>query len=213
MNLKFLSSTFLLTAISSQATLILSGVIDGDLSGGNPKAVIVTATADIADLSIYGIGSANNGGGSDGEEFTFDMVAASAGDVFVIAGNTVSETFFNTNYSDLGVFLNSAASINGDDAIELFENGAVIDTFGDIDIDGTGQVWEYSDGYAVRTGGTASATFNETDYNIVDDGLDNLSEADQISTIQSAFNFTAVPEPGVSVLAGFALLTLLRRRR
>ena len=41
-------------------------------------------------------------------------------------------------------------SINGDDAIELFENGIVIDTFGDIDMDGTGTPWDYLDGWVKR---------------------------------------------------------------
>ena len=50
---------------TTQADLVSTGVIDGDLTGGNPKAVILTATGDIADLSLWGAGSANNGGGSD----------------------------------------------------------------------------------------------------------------------------------------------------
>ena len=41
-----------------------------------------------------------------------------------------------------------ALSINGDDAIELFENGVMVDVFGDIATDGTGQAWEYKDGWA-----------------------------------------------------------------
>ena len=41
-------------------------------------------------------------------------------------------------------------SINGDDAVELFENGNVIDTFGDINVDGNGEAWEYLDGWASR---------------------------------------------------------------
>ena len=46
--------------------------------------------------------------------------------------------------------MHSAANINGDDAIELFENGNVIDTFGDINTDGTGEPWEYLDGWVSR---------------------------------------------------------------
>ena len=57
--------------------------------------------------------------------------------------------------------------INGDDAIELFSlaGGApsVIDTFGDINVDGNGEAWEYMDGWAYRTGGTAGA-FNISDW-------------------------------------------------
>ena len=35
--------------------------------GSNGKAIHVTATDTISDLSIYGIGVANNGGGTDGQ--------------------------------------------------------------------------------------------------------------------------------------------------
>ena len=47
-------------------------------------------------------------------------------------------------------YTDGAANINGDDAIELFKNAAVIDVFGDINVDGTGQPWEYKDGWAYR---------------------------------------------------------------
>ena len=51
--------------------LVITGVVDGPLSGGVPKAVELYARTDIADLSTFGIGAANNGGGTDGQEFTF----------------------------------------------------------------------------------------------------------------------------------------------
>ena len=47
-----------------------------------------------------------------------------------------------------------AVAINGDDAVELFYNGNVIDTFGDINVDGSGTDWDYKDGWAYRTNGT-----------------------------------------------------------
>ena len=51
----------------------------------------------------------------------------------------------------------TAISQNGDDAIELFYNGNVIETFGDINVDGTGQPWEYMDSWAYKdSSGTVS---------------------------------------------------------
>lgn len=38
-------------------------------------------------------------------------------------------------------------SINGDDVIEFFFEGNVIDVFGEINVDGIGIVWEYQDGW------------------------------------------------------------------
>jgi plastocyanin len=45
--------------------LLISGVFDGPLPGGQPKGIELYVINDIADLSVYGVGSANNGGGSD----------------------------------------------------------------------------------------------------------------------------------------------------
>lgn len=131
--------------------LIITGVIDGPLSGGVPKAIELFALNDIADLSVYGVGSANNGGGSDGEEFTFSDGSATAGEYIYVASEAPGFTSFFGFSPD---FTGSAANINGDDAIELFFNGTVVDTFGEIDVDGTGQPWEYLDGWTYRESGT-----------------------------------------------------------
>ena len=131
--------------------LVITGVVDGPLSGGVPKAVEFYARANISDLSIYGFGSANNGGGTDGQEFTFPSVAATAGDYIYVASES---TGFNTFFGFAPNYTNSAASINGDDAIELFQNGVVVDIFGDINVDGSGQPWDYEDGWAYRKDAT-----------------------------------------------------------
>ncbi|MBN2826151.1 MAG: hypothetical protein JXQ76_12550, partial [Campylobacterales bacterium] len=65
--------------------LIITGVYDGPLTGGIPKGVEIYVINDIPDLSIYGLGSANNGGGTDGEEFTFPTDSATAGSYIYIA--------------------------------------------------------------------------------------------------------------------------------
>lgn len=132
-------------------SLLITGVIDGPLSGGLPKAVEFYVLNNIADLSIYGFGSANNGGGTDGEEFTFPADSATAGDFIYVATEAIGFTSF---FGFAPNYTSSAASINGDDAIELFQSGAVVDVFGDINVDGTGQPWEYLDGWAYRVDGT-----------------------------------------------------------
>ncbi|MDX5586420.1 MAG: T9SS type A sorting domain-containing protein [Aureibaculum sp.] len=139
------------SAPTTPSDLIISGVMDGPLSGGVPKVIELFVINDIADLSIYGFGSANNGGGTDGEEFTFPAEAASAGDFIYVASET---TGFNTFFGFDPDFTSSAASINGDDAIELFLNGNVVDVFGDINVDGNGTPWEYLDGWAYRNDNT-----------------------------------------------------------
>ena len=149
-------------------SLVLTAVFDGPLGGGTPKGVEIYVIQDIADLSLFGVGSANNGGGSAGQEFTFPAVSATAGDFIYVASEATEFTnFFGfaPNYTD------GSMGINGDDAIELFENGVVIDTFGDINVDGSGEAWEYTDGWAYRNSDTgpdggfviANWTFSGTD--------------------------------------------------
>jgi len=141
----------LLLSMPASAGLIVSGVIDGPITGGLPKAVELYATSDIADLSIYGVGSANNGGGSDGEEFALSGSAAKGDYIYVATESVQFQNFFGfaPTFTD-----GNATLINGDDAIEVFENGTVVDIFGDINVDGTGQPWAYQDGWAYRESGT-----------------------------------------------------------
>ncbi len=141
-------------AAATTGDVVITGVIDGPLTGGVPKAIEVFAVNDVADMSVYGLGAANNGGGSDGEEFTFPAVAASAGQFIYVATESVEFTNFFGFAPDY--ISGSAASVNGDDAIELFMNGAVVDVFGDINTDGTGQAWEYLDGWAYRVDDTGA---------------------------------------------------------
>ena len=165
------------------SSLIITGVIDGPLGGGLPKAIELFVLDDIADLSIYGLGSANNGGGTDGQEFTFDAVPASKGQYLYVASETdgFTEYFgFEPDYTD------DAANINGDDAIELFQDGAVVDLYGDQNTDGTGQVWDHMDGWASRNpGATPSATFDASEWTF--SGINALDGATSNATAATPF--------------------------
>lgn len=151
--------------------IILTGVFDGPLTGGTPKGVELYVVEDIADLSVFGLGSANNGGGSDGQEFTFPADAASAGDyIYVSSEGTEFMNFFGqaTDYTT------GAMGINGDDAVELFENGIVIDIYGDINIIGDGEVWDYTDGWAYRVNDTGPDGSNFVPANWTYSGINQL---------------------------------------
>lgn len=159
--------------------LVLTGVFDGSLTGGTPKGVEVFVTENIADLSVFGLGSANNGGGSDGEEFTFPAVAAAVGQYIYISSEGPQFTAFFGQPTD---YTTGAMGINGDDAVELFENGVVIDTYGDINTNGDGEVWDYTDGWAYRVDvtGPDGATFVPGNWmysgiNELEGGTDNAS--------------------------------------
>jgi len=161
--MKRLFTLLFVLAISSSAihaqcgNLYIGGVIDGGLSGGTPKGVQFCATAEIADLSIYGFGSANNGGGTDGEEFSFPAEVMMAGTCFWVGSNTDGWVNF---FGFTPCYTSNAANNNGDDAIELFCNGAVVDVFGVINVDGNGECWEYLDGWAANNSGGPTTTFD-----------------------------------------------------
>lgn len=119
------------------------------------KAVHVVANADIADLSLYSLGVANNGGGTDGPEYTFPAISLSEGDDVLVARNPEALTaYFEDCGSEFEQILESNNSIsqNGDDAIELYSGDTVIEVYGDADVDGTGMDWEYSGSWAYKIG-------------------------------------------------------------
>lgn len=147
--------------------LVLSAVFDGDITGGLPKGIELYAYNYIPDLSVYGVGSANNGGGTDGEEFTFPAVEVNAGTYIYVASEAVEfENFFGFAPD----YTSGVVNINGDDAVELFKDGSVIDVFGDINTDGTGEPWEYTDGWAYRNASTGpdGTTFSLGDWSFND---------------------------------------------
>ena len=153
-----------LTDISTAKSLIISGVYDGPLTGGTPKGIELYVVNDITDLSDYGIGSANNGGGTDGQEFTFPADAATAGTYLYISSESPQ---FTTFFGFAPNYTSGAMAINGDDAVELFKDNTVIDVFGDINTDGTGQSWDFLDGWAYRNDLTThnNGVFDDSNWN------------------------------------------------
>ena len=135
--------------------LMLQGIIDFTVpeGGSSGKAIHLYVTNDIEDLALYGIGVANNGGGTDGQEYTFPTAAPTAGQhILVVRDLDAMDSYLNASQIFDHVFVSESTVIsqNGDDAIELYYLGGVIETFGDINVDGTGQDWEYLDSWAYK---------------------------------------------------------------
>ncbi|MDC1321532.1 T9SS type A sorting domain-containing protein, partial [Flavobacteriaceae bacterium] len=100
-----------------------------------------------------GIGVANNGGGTDGQEYTFPAVSVLAGDNIIIARTpSAIASYLGVDVATI-IESNTSISQNGDDAIELYFNSEVVETYGDINTDGSGESWEYLDSWAYKVDG------------------------------------------------------------
>ena len=216
-------SSLLLQATTAQsANLIISEVVDATLPGALPKFVELTNTSEVSiDLSDYGLGIYNNGnltltgGGSP----TFLNGVLTPGDSYVISfenGDSAgSGTFFDVYGFDPDFFgFNNI--INGDDTIALFDSSeTVVDLYGVIGVDGTGEDWEYTDGFAFRNPNilNSNSSFNISEWtfggvNSLETG-DDIEERDLIlaNTTPGTHNFNAepVPEPLTILGTGIAL--------
>lgn len=197
-----ISFTFVSAQLFGQA--IITNVYDGPLPGGEPKGVELYIPEAIADLSALGIGSANNGGGSDSVEFSFPAVSVEAGTyLYVASDSTGFADFFGFNADYITAGNPNAMSINGDDAVELFWNGDVIDIFGEIDVDGSGTGWDHLDGWASRKPGTGpdGSSFMLQNWNFSGiDALDNETTNATATNPVPFQSYTNIVEPDFTVI-------------
>ena len=173
--------TIIVQSPPATPSLTFTAVMDVDLSGSSGKALMFTANQMISDLSNYGFGTANNGGGSDGEEFVFSSISISAGQHVVVCRDSTSlstyfdgclEQFPGALYPTI-IIEASEPTGNGNDAYELFFNGNIIETFGDVTFSGGTSnynlPWVYRDSWAWKD--TALANVGNWVY-----GGDNCSD-------------------------------------
>jgi predicted extracellular nuclease len=203
-------------AASADATLIISGVVDGPRSGGTPKAIELYACEDIPDLSIYNIETPNNGAAATGAEYALSG-SMLAGEYLYVASES---TQFTTYFGFAPDLVNGVANINGDDNVILYENTVMVDQFGVNGQDGTGQAWEYDDSYAYRVSFTGpDPLFNIADWTF--GGVDYLNSqtstgvngSDGKTVPFGTFEQICIPEPNSIALMFVSLGALLIRRK
>ena len=163
----FICALLLSPLLADDSSLIITGIVEGSLTGGNPKALELYALKNISDLSSYGIGITSNGNGATGVDYTFASDSVTSGDfIYVVYNLAYFMEFFEISnistfpylvYSDVSQF-----TVNGDDTVELYYNSAVIDTYGNVNVDGTGKAWEYLDGWGYRKNNTGPDGSNFT---------------------------------------------------
>lgn len=213
-----LCATVMLTlASAASGSLIIKGVVDGpialDGNGGDPKTVVLQATADIPDLSVFGIDIASNGGGStSGDQTLFDAISVFSGDLIVVSAASSHNDYLTATFPDIDAAITGPIFINGDDPFVIYEGTNVVDIYGDLNTDGSGEVWEYTDSYAVRVDGAAGA-FDPMNYVFAGvDALDGLDEAGLAVALQPLLG-PSVPEPASIALALLGVAAIGARRR
>lgn len=142
----------LLSFAVGNSQVIITGIMDGDLSGGNPKVIELYVNGTI-DLSEYSLWRSSNGGDF---AYQFDL-SGTFTNRFVYLGGTSNggEAQFVSVFGNAGVFsdviFNSAVNGNGDDGFQIVKksDSSVID-----------QVWttdtndSYIDSYMKRKNDT-----------------------------------------------------------
>ena len=152
-----LGAVCLAECMACKPELSLKGVTDfiTPARGNSGKAIHLFADSTISNLSIYGLGVANNGGGTDGQEYRFPAISVLAGTHILLARDTSALLpYFGECKENFGLFLIDNLGIvnqNGNDAIELFRAGSAIETYGNVNEDGTGKTWEYTGAWAYKT--------------------------------------------------------------
>ncbi|MEM6394494.1 MAG: PEP-CTERM sorting domain-containing protein [Planctomycetota bacterium] len=184
--------------------VILTGILDGDLSGGDPKAIelYVSGTEDLADFDLER--AANDA--------IFDFSIGLSGtftDEFVYIVNTSDLDDFEAIFGTTGDFANVITSTsitgNGNDAFRIVEGTTVIDQIS------TGGVVEYADGFLYRVDGTGPDG-GFVIGNFTSGSVDGLDITEYAATVP--FGTYAIPEPAsLGLLAAGGLLLAGRRRR
>lgn len=231
------------TAIATVASgnIIISEIVDATLPGGLPKYVELTNTGNsVIDLSGYSIGNYNNGGTTlGGGSSTILSGLLAPGASYTISYENGDSPgvglFFDTYGFDPDNF-DQGAFTNGDDVYALFladgsggsgeatgdgSDATLVDLYGVIGTDGTGEVWEYTDGYSYRNPNVlvGNPTFTPSEWtfgganSLEDPSGDDAVELQLIldNTTPGTHNF--IPAPGALALLGLAGVAGTRRRR
>lgn len=141
------------------ARLMITGVFDGNTTGGQPKGVELYALGNIPDLSVYSVDAAFNGNSSvtAPAAFQFPSVSLAAGSyIYLVEDATEFTNFFGfaPDYEDPSGVVN----IDGNDVIELYyDDGTgsrLVDIYGDTtDVMSASDFtanWCYNDGWAYK---------------------------------------------------------------
>ncbi|WP_179315978.1 T9SS type A sorting domain-containing protein [Winogradskyella undariae] len=152
---------FLLLCLMSVATYgqspIITTIVDGDCSGGNPKLLEIYAQGTV-DFTLYSLENQTNANIDWGN--TQDLSdLGTVTDGFVYITTSGSADAIATDFPSVAtatVLESNTLNLNGDDRVRIIltSDSTVIDQYGTEGVDGTNLAWEYKDSYAKRANGT-----------------------------------------------------------
>lgn len=190
----------MISLLSFGQTPIITMIADGDCTGGTPKVVEIYAdgAVDFTQYTLQNQTNSNTTWGSDHDLSSFGTVTDDFIYLYVTTGNGATGNEFATEFPNTILTEQSpTVNINGDDRIRIINSNdlSVIDQYGVDSVDGTGEFWEYQDGYAKRnTGTTANGSFNQSDWTFYNGDLDGEGTCQGGSTFESIIGIgTFVP--------------------
>ena len=190
--LYFLLSFILLTSLTFSQSVIITRVVDGGLASdgcsgssgaSSPKAIELYVDGTI-NFTGYTYDLYSNGGTSANSESLTDLGIITDAFVYVVAfGETTFDEILPGATKHIG-----GGSFNGDDTITITSDGStIVDQFGVIGTDVTGEEWEYLDTYAKRNDSNGpNSTFTIGEWTT---GTVNEFDGTDCATLTAAVSF------------------------
>ncbi|MED6334022.1 MAG: hypothetical protein VYE81_01375 [Planctomycetota bacterium] len=198
---------------AAQADLLMTEIVDGPLPGGQPKWVELTNTdaSGSYDMTLYSFGNFNNGGtnlSSGSAKILTGVLDAGGSYIISYEGEPTAPevSVFESVYGFAPDFFMGGGYVNGDDVLALFLGAAtgdgsdatMVDVYGVLGVDGSGESWEYTDAYSYRCGDSANGgVFDEGDW--VFGGANALEAGCGGDDACEAQNMLDLTTPGVHV--------------
>jgi hypothetical protein len=147
--------TFFFAVLSFGQSPIITAIVDGDCSGGNPKLLEIYAKGTV-DFTLYSLENQTNSNSTWAN--TQDLSSfGTVTDGFVYVSTSGSSAGLASDFPSVtSVLETNTMSVNGDDRVRivLTSDSSVIDQYGVESTDGDGSAWEYKDSYAKRVDGS-----------------------------------------------------------